>query len=73
MSPTYGGCHIFNFKDSDSYEKQYVSQTGPLLGLSLVIKLDQQNYIKGGQTEQAGARLVIHPYAQSNAIYVTKR
>ena len=66
MSPTYGVCHIFNSMINSSYEKQYVSQTGPLLGLSLVIKLDQQNYINGGQTEQAGARLVIHPYAQSD-------
>ena len=53
-----------------SYRTQYLAQTGPLLGLSLVINLDQKNYTNGGQTEQAGARLVIHPYAQSNTLYI---
>ena len=68
MSPTHGNCYVFNSIDSktgSSYETQYLAQTGPLLGLSLVINLDQQDYINGGQTEQAGARLVIHPNAQS--------
>ena len=64
MSPTHGSCYVFNAQRSASYEKKYVAQTGPLLGLTLVIGLDQDDYINGGRTEQAGARLVIHPNAQ---------
>ena len=48
-----------------------MSQTGPLLGLSMVVQLDQKNYMNGGQTEQAGARLVIHPNAQGYKVLNT--
>ena len=70
-SPTYGNCYTFNSK-LDAKEKkpvQYLGQTGPLLGLTLVVSLDQMFYMNGGQTQQAGARLVIHQNTQSTHTY----
>ena len=55
---------MFNAKTNDNYQEQYVAQTGPLLGMSLVINLNQSTYTNGGQTQQAGARLVVHPITQ---------
>ena len=59
---------MFNAKTNDNYQEQYVAQTGPLLGMSLVINLNQSTYINGGQTQQAGARLVVHPITQGKKI-----
>ena len=49
----------------DKKPDQFLAQTGPLLGLTLVVSLDQLFYMNGGQTQQAGARLVIHQNTQS--------
>ena len=38
--------------------------TGPRFGLSLVMNINQETYMTGGQTRQAGARLVVHEIGQ---------
>ena len=60
MSPTNGNCYTFNSKSNPDYEENYVAQTGPLMGLTLVVGLNQKYYMNGGQSQQAGARLVVH-------------
>ena len=37
------------------------SLTGPAFGLTLILNLDQANYMKQGQSKQAGARMAVHP------------
>ena len=61
--PNYGNCFIFNtgLNDNDTYGGSRVtSLTGPTFGLSMVISLEQHNYMKQGQSKQAGARLVVN-------------
>ena len=60
MSPTNGNCYTFNSNSNPDYEEKYVAQTGPLMGLTLVIGLNQKYYMNGGQSHQAGARLAVH-------------
>ena len=59
----YGNCFTFNtiYNEADPYGGMRVtSLTGPTFGLSLVLNLEQINYMRGGQTKQAGARMVVH-------------
>ena len=59
---SYGNCYVFNsvWNPSDSQAGRRTSAlTGPAYGLQLVLNLDQKNYMNGGQSKQAGARLVI--------------
>ena len=61
--PNYGNCFIFNtaLNDEDIHGGQRVtSLTGPTFGLSMVLSLEQRNYMRQGQSKQAGARLVIN-------------
>ena len=58
-SATYGNCYTFNsnFSSLDAYAgKRKSSMPGANLGLDLVMKLDQDQYMRGGMTESAGAR-----------------
>ena len=62
--PNYGNCYVFNtaLNPNDSFGGLRVtSLTGPAFGLSMVISLEQHNYMRGGQSKQAGARMVVHP------------
>ena len=60
QSATYGNCYMFNSKlnrDNDARAgRRKSSQTGPFLGLQIVLNIEQSNYMKKGQSEQAGAR-----------------
>ena len=60
QSATYGNCYMFNSKlnrDNDGRAgRRKSSQTGPFLGLQIVLNIEQSNYMKKGQSEQAGAR-----------------
>ena len=68
---SYGNCYTFNAKINEGDLERTLSQTGPLLGLALVIGLEQNNYMNGGQSKQAGARLIIHQNSQGNHTYST--
>ena len=64
MTATYGNCYSFNyeFNQHDKMKgKRQLSLTGPSYGLSLVLNLDQGNYMQKGYSKQAGARLVLSP------------
>ena len=59
---SYGNCFVFNTIENqydDEAGQRTSALTGPTYGLSLVLNLDQRNYMKGGQSKQAGARLTI--------------
>ncbi len=61
-TPNYGNCFTFNseLNTGDQYAgKRICSMTGPQFGLEMVINIDQGNYMTGGQTQQAGARLTV--------------
>ena len=63
-SSTYGNCYTFNFEFNQNDAmggKRQLSLTGPSFGLSLVLDLDQGNYMQKGYSKQAGARLVLSP------------
>ncbi|XP_059085144.1 degenerin-like protein asic-1 isoform X3 [Tigriopus californicus] len=63
QSPNYGNCYTFNSgingKDPQG-GRRVSSMSGPSFGLTLVLNLNQTNYMQRGQTTQAGARMVIH-------------
>ena len=62
-TPNFGNCFTFNsaINDEDPLGGSRVaSMTGPNFGLDLIININQDNYMFGGQTRQAGARLVVH-------------
>ena len=63
-SPSYGNCYKFNTGDNDEHDeesgKRTSVQTGPLMGHSVVLQLNQKSYMTTGISEQAGARLVVH-------------
>ena len=42
------------------YDGLLIDQPGPFFGLTVVLKIEQSEYMKFGQTQQAGARVVIH-------------
>ena len=54
--PLYGNCFTFNTQfnnASDTFAGKRVSSlTGPSFGLSLIISLDQKDYMKDGITKQ---------------------
>ncbi|XP_078698642.1 epithelial sodium channel subunit alpha-like isoform X1 [Branchiostoma floridae x Branchiostoma belcheri] len=58
---TYGNCFTFN-KDKDGEVLHTATSAGPLHGLSLILYIEQDEYIPA-IAEKAGARVVIHnPY-----------
>ena len=67
ISPIYGACYTFNTELNlkDDYRRyRRSSMTGPFFGLSLVLNLEQKEYLKGGITKQ-----VPHvPYNLPNSI-----
>lgn len=56
ISPNFGNCYNIYMID-DSMGKS--SLTGASYGLSLVLNIEQEDYLKGGQTLAAGARMSI--------------
>ena len=55
LSASYGACYTYNSKLNpfDSYASlRKSSLTGPFFGLSLVLNLEQQTYLKAGITKQ---------------------
>jgi len=61
-SASYGNCFTFNskFADSDYGGYRKSSLPGASLGLNLVVKLDQKEYMDKGITQSAGARVTVH-------------
>ena len=57
-TPGYGNCYSFNFRQIGQERVSY--QPGPFFGLSVVLYIDQMNYMKRGQSKQAGGRIVVH-------------
>ena len=54
-SASYGACYTFNSElnpDDEHLDSRISSMTGPFFGLSLVLNLEQKNYLKGGITKQ---------------------
>ncbi|XP_067675353.1 amiloride-sensitive sodium channel subunit gamma-like [Haliotis asinina] len=51
----YGNCYTFNPKDNDSY----ISRTGPLFGLSLMLYADEEEYISS-LGSSVGFKVVVH-------------
>ncbi|KAI8512182.1 amiloride-sensitive sodium channel [Branchiostoma belcheri] len=56
--PTYGNCFTFN-KASGNTTPHSATSAGPLNGLSLILYIEQEEYIPS-LTEKAGARVVVH-------------
>ena len=59
----YGNCFTFNSYNNEADDLgglRVSSLTGPSFGLSIVLNLDQLNYMTGGQSKQGGARMVVH-------------
>ena len=57
----YGSCYTFNSNFSGAASKMWMSsQTGPLMGLQIVLNLQQTSYMSNGLTKSAGARYTIH-------------
>ena len=60
---SFGNCFTFNsaLNVNDPFGGERVSSlTGPNFGLDLVINIEQSQYMVGGVTSSAGARVVIH-------------
>ncbi|XP_066292663.1 amiloride-sensitive sodium channel subunit alpha-like [Branchiostoma lanceolatum] len=59
---TYGNCFTFN-KASGNTAPQSATSAGPLNGLSLILYIEQEEYIPS-LTEKAGVRVVVHSPAR---------
>ncbi|XP_023336248.1 degenerin unc-8 [Eurytemora carolleeae] len=62
FSPNYGNCYTFNLKHNpqDTFGGERLSsQTGPSFGLSLVLNINQADYMSNGFTANGGARVSI--------------
>ena len=63
LSPNFGNCFMFNsiMNEDDPYAGHRVtSMSGPAFGLTVSLFLNQKPYLINGQTQSAGARVVIH-------------
>ena len=62
QNPTYGNCFTFNtelnIQNDPEAGQRTLGQTGPKLGLHIVLDLDQDNYMTS--SEKAGGILSIH-------------
>ena len=60
-SASYGSCYTFNShlnEQDDHVSSRISSMTGPFFGLSLVMNLEQSNYLKDGITKQVSSPLL---------------
>ena len=71
-SSQYGNCFTFNSLTGEEEDLGLTSLLpGPNLGLSLVIDLQQPDYMKNGLTTSAGIRVTIHdPKFRFQLLYV---
>ena len=60
-SPGFGNCFSFNSNVSGNNENTWASSLpGSVLGLNIVLNIEQFQYLKQGLTQSAGARVTIH-------------
>ena len=72
-SANYGNCYTFNSNQSDVDTlggKRKSTLPGPNMGLTIVINLEQSEYMKNGLTSSAGARFAYILYAFITAFII---